>query len=153
DGEPWRAVGARFARLSRGRTAMIGAFAALLARDTGLALKAGGAGFMALAFFAAVVVLGAPRGGPPAPSPARIATGMIWVAAALSALLSLERLFQADEEDGSLDLLWLSPVSGIPVVLAKCAAQWLTAGLPIVIAAPLFALMLRLPPEGYLPLV
>jgi heme exporter protein B len=132
---------------------LIGAWSALLGRDITLALKAGGAGFMALAFFAAVLTL-VPLGIGPEPALlARIAAGMIWVAAALASLLSLERLFQADEEDGSLDLIWLSPLGGIPIVIAKCAAQWLTAGLPIVIAAPLFGLMLRLPPEGYGPLV
>lgn len=132
---------------------MIRALLALLGRDIGLALRAGGAGFMALAFFAATLTL-VPLGiGPEPRLLARIAAGMIWVAAALAALLSLERLFQADEEDGSLDLLWLSPAAGIPLVLAKCTAQWLTAGLPIVIAAPLFALMLQLPSEGYGPLM
>jgi len=132
---------------------MIRALFALFRRDIDLALKAGGAGFMALAFFAATLTL-VPLGIGPEPALlARIAAGMIWVAAALAALLSLERLFQADEEDGSLDLLFLSPLGGIPLVLAKCAAQWLTAGLPIVIAAPLFALMLQLPSEGYVPLM
>jgi heme exporter protein B len=132
---------------------MTGALIALLRREIGLALKAGGAGFMALAFFGATLTL-VPLGIGPEPALlARIAAGMIWVAAALAALLSLERLFQADEEDGSLDLIWLSPLAGIPMVLIKCAAQWLTAGLPVVIAAPLFGLMLQLPAAGYGPLM
>lgn len=131
---------------------MTGAFFALLRRDIGLALRAGGSGFMALAFFAATLTL-VPLGIGPEPALlSRIAAGMVWVAAALAALLSLERLFQGDEEDGSLDLFWLSPAAGIPTVIAKCIAQWLTAGLPIVLAAPLFALMLRLEPAGFLPL-
>jgi heme exporter protein B len=108
---------------------------------------------MALAFFAATLTL-VPFGVGPEPIIlSRIAAGMIWIAAALSALLSLERLFQGDAEDGALDLLLLSPLGAIPLVIAKCLAQWLTSGLPLVLIAPLFGLMLRLPAEGYLPLM
>jgi heme exporter protein B len=128
-------------------------FAALLSRDLALALRGGGAGPMALAFFAATLTL-VPFGvGPEPVILSRIAAGMIWIAAALSALLSLERLFQGDAEDGALDLLLLSPLGAIPLVIAKCLAQWLTSGLPLVLIAPLFGLMLRLPAEAYLPLM
>lgn len=131
----------------------MGAFLALIRRDIVLALRAGGAGLMGLAFFAMTLTL-VPLGVGPEPQVlSRIAPGLIFVAAALAALLTLERLFQADYEDGSLDLLWLSPLDGIFIVLAKCLAQWLTAGVPLIIAAPLFALMFRLPPAAHGPLV
>jgi heme exporter protein B len=131
---------------------MLKSFSALLSRDLVLALRGGGAGPMALAFFAATLTL-VPLGVGPEPLIlGRIAAGMIWIAAALAALLSLERLFQGDAEDGALDLLLLSPLGAIPLVLAKTLAQWLSGGLPVVLLAPLFALMLRLPAEGFVPL-
>lgn len=128
------------------------ALLALVRRDLVLALRAGGAGLMGLAFFAMTLTL-VPLGVGPEPQVlARIAPGLIFVAAALAALLTLERLFQGDYEDGSLDLVMLSPLGGIGVVLAKCAAQWVSAGLPLVVAAPVFAVMFHLPGEVYGPL-
>lgn len=132
---------------------MSGAFLALVAREARLALRAGGTGFMGLVFFAGVLTL-VPLGVGPEPLVlGRIATGMIWVAAALATLLSLERLFQADYEDGGLDVLALSPLGLLGVVLAKTLAQWLAAGLPIVLAAPLFGVLLHLDGAGFIPLV
>lgn len=126
---------------------------ALALRDLRLAASAGGTGLMSLAFFAAVLTL-APFGFGSDPALlGRVAAGVVWVAALLAAVLSLERLFQADFEDESLDLLALSPVGLSGIVLAKAFAQWLAAGLPLVISAPLFALMLGLDPAGYVPLV
>ncbi len=125
---------------------------ALLLRDLRLAASAGGTGLMSLAFFAAVLTL-APFGlGSDPALLGRVAPGIVWIAALLAAVLSLERLFQADFEDESLDLLALSPVGLSGVVLAKAFAQWLAAGLPLVITAPLFALMLGLDTKGYVPL-
>ena len=67
---------------------------------------------------------------------ARIAAGIIWVAALLAALLSLDRLFQADYEDGGLDLIVLSPLPLELAVLAKCAAHWVATGLPLALVEP-----------------
>jgi heme exporter protein B len=84
---------------------------------------------------------------------ARIAAGILWVAALFATMLGLERLFQADYEDGSLELLALAPLPLEAVVLAKVAANWLTTGLPLLVAAPLLALILNMNLDGYLVLV
>lgn len=120
--------------------------AALLRRDVALALAQGGGGGVGLAFFVLVVVL-VPLGVGPEPEVlARIAGGMVWIAALLAALLSLDRLFQADWEDGSLDQMMLAPMPLEQVVLVKAAAHWLTTGLPMTLIAPVLGLMLQLPP-------
>ena len=77
---------------------------------------------------------------------------MLWIAALLAALLSLDRLFQADFEDGSLDLLMLSPMALEQVVLAKALAHWLTTGLPMTLIAPVLGAMLNLP-DGAIPVL
>jgi heme exporter protein B len=107
---------------------------------------------MSLVFFASVLALAAFGLGSDPALLGQVAPGIIWVAALLAAVLSLERLFQADFEDESLDILALSPVGLSAVVLAKALAQWLAAGLPLVITAPLFALMLGLDTKGYVAL-
>ncbi len=76
---------------------------------------------------------------------ARVAAGVLWVAAVLAALLSLDRLFQSDFEDGSLDVIALSPLSLETVAAAKIAAHWLTTGLPLTLLSPLLGLMFGLP--------
>lgn len=125
------------------------AFGALLLRDLKLAARIGGGGVLAVVFFALVITL-VPFGvGPDPKTLARIAPGMVWVGLVLAALLSLDRLFQADLEDGSLDLLALGPLPLELVVVAKAAAHWLATGLPLLLAAPLFALVLGLPGEAY----
>lgn len=124
------------------------AFRSLLARDFVLALRAGGGAALALAFFAAVATL-VPLGiGPDLKLLARIAAGVLWVAAVLAALLSLDRLFQADFEDGSLDLMALSPLSLEAVALAKIAAHWLSTGLPLTLIAAVLAVAYGLPASG-----
>ena len=80
---------------------------------------------------------------------ARIAGGVIWVTALLAVLLSLDRLFQQDFEDGSLDLLVLAPMPLEATVMAKAAAHWLTTGLPLIAASPVLAVLLNLPAAGY----
>lgn len=121
------------------------AAAALVARDVALALRLGGGGGIAVAFFALVALM-VPLGvGPEAATLRPIAGGMLWVAALLAALLSLDRLFQADHEDGSLDLLMLAPLPLEGVVAAKTAAHWLTTGLPMVAISPVLGVMLQLP--------
>ena len=121
---------------------------ALLARDIRLATRAGGSAALALAFFAAVATL-VPLGvGADLRLLARIAAGVLWVAAVLAALLSLDRLFQSDFEDGSLDLIALSPLSLEATSAVKIAAHWLTTGLPLTVLSPLLGLMFGLPPPA-----
>lgn len=123
------------------------AMLALIRRDVALALRLGGGSSIGVAFFILVVVL-VPLGIGPEPSTlAKIAGGILWIAALLAALLSLDRLFQADFEDGSLDHLMLAPVALEQVVLAKAAAHWLTTGLPMIVIAPVLGAMLALPVE------
>ena len=123
------------------------AVAALLARDVALALRLGGGGAIAVAFFELSLVL-VPLGVGREPEIlSRIAGGVMWVAALLAALLSLDRLFQADHEDGTLDQLMLSPLALEQVVLAKAAAHWVTTGLPMTAIAPVLGLTLQLPVE------
>ena len=121
---------------------------ALLSRDIKLAFRAGGGFGLGLAFFLIVVVL-IPFGvGPEVALLSRIAAGVLWVAALLACLLSLDRLFALDWEDGSLDLLATSPLPLEVVALAKALAHWITTGLPLVVASPLFGLLLGLPQDG-----
>lgn len=104
---------------------------------------------MAVAFFAAVAAL-VPLGvGADLKLLGRIAGGVLWVAAVLAALLSLDRIFQSDFEDGSLDLIVLGPLPLEAVVLAKMCAHWLTTGLPLTILSPVLALLFNMPAAGY----
>jgi len=124
-------------------------FGQMLLRDLRLAVRQGMDAFMAVTFF---IIAGAlfPLGIGPEPGVlARIAGGVIWVNALLAVLLSLDRLFQQDYEDGSLELLVLSPAPLEMTVLAKAAAHWLTTGLPLIAASPVLAILLNLPAEGY----
>lgn len=129
------------------------AFWGLIRREVRLAVRVGGGGGMAVFFFLltiSVVPLGI---GPDLNLLSRIAPGMLWVALLLSNLLTLDRLFQADQEDGSLDLLLLGPLPLELAVLAKAIAHWLTTGVPLLLAAPVLGLLLNLPIEGFLPLM
>jgi heme exporter protein B len=129
------------------------AFRALLLRDMRLAFRAGGGASLAAAFFALVSAL-VPFGvGADLVLLGRIAGGVLWVSAALAALLSLDRLFQADYEDGSLDVLTLSPLQLEMAAAAKILAHWLTTGLPLVVLSPVLGLLLNLPAPGYLALI
>lgn len=123
---------------------------ALLLRDIKLAFRAGGGFGLGLAFFLIVVVL-VPFGvGPQTELLSRIAAGILWVGALLACLLSLDRLFALDWEDGSLDLLATSPLPLEAVAVSKALAHWLTTGLPLVVASPVFGLLLGLPEAGYI---
>jgi heme exporter protein B len=121
------------------------AFLALVRRDLKLAFAQGGAATMAALFFVLSVTLFPLGVGPEAQVLARIAGGVIWVAALLAAMLSLDRLFQADYEDGSLDLLLLGPLPPSLIVLAKCLAHWLVTGLPLALISPLLAVLMNMP--------
>lgn len=121
-------------------------FATLLVRDVKLAARSGGSAALALSFFALVATL-MPLGiGADLRLLARVAAGVLWVGAVLAALLSLDRLFQGDYEDGSLDLIALSPLPLELTALAKIAAHWFSTGLPLTLLSPLLALMFNLPP-------
>jgi heme exporter protein B len=124
-------------------------FRLLVLRDLRLALRQGGDAAMVVAFFVLTVILFPFGVGPEAALLARIAAGILWVTALLAALLSLERLFQADWEDGSLEALALMPLPLEAQVLAKCLAHWIVAGLPLIVIAPLLALLLHLDSAGY----
>jgi heme exporter protein B len=123
-------------------------FGGLLRRDLRLALRQAGDTGLVLGFFVLAVVLFPLGVGPEPEILGRIAGGIIWVAALLAALLSLDRLFQTDYEDGELDLIVLSPLPLELAVLAKCAAHWLATGLPLTLASPALALIVDLDPRA-----
>lgn len=124
-------------------------FLRLVGRDLRLALRQGSDATIAVMFFVLCVVL-FPFGVGPEPNIlARIAPGVIWVAALLASLLSLERLFQTDYEDGSLELLSLSALPLEAVVVAKTLAHWLVTGVPLIVAAPLLAVLLNMDSAGF----
>lgn len=132
---------------------MIRAFKTLVFRDTKLAIRVGGGAGMAVFFFLTVTAI-VPLGiGPNLKLLGNIAPGMLWVALLLSALLTLDRLFQADFEDGSLDLLMAGAMPLELVAAAKALSHWLTTGLPLVVAAPLLGLLLNLDTSAFGPLV
>lgn len=128
-------------------------FTAILRRDLRLAMRQGADSVMVVAFFIVTTTLFPFGVGPEANILARIASGVIWVSALLAAMLSLERVFQTDYEDGTLELLTLSPVSLEVVVLGKVVAHWLTTGLPLIVAAPLMAVMLNMDTDGFVVLM
>lgn len=129
------------------------AFRLLVQRDLRLALRQGGDAAMVVGFFVLATILFPFGVGPEPELLGRIAAGILWVTALLAALLSLERLFQADWEDGSLEALSLMPLPLEAQVLAKCLAHWLVTGLPLTATAPLLALLLQLDAAGYKVLV
>ena len=123
---------------------------ALLLRDLRLALRAGGGFGLALAFFLIVVVLVPFSVGPETDLLQAIAPGVLWLGALLACLLSLDRLWALDYEDGTLDLLVSAPLPLEGALSMKALAHWLTTGLPLVLAAPVLGIMLNVAPEGYL---
>ncbi|MFZ1428655.1 MAG: heme exporter protein CcmB [Geminicoccaceae bacterium] len=125
------------------------ALAALFRRDLVLAFRRLADTAMGLVFFVVALSL-FPFGVGASPDIlARIGAGVIWVVALLAVLLTMDRLWQADFEDGSLELILLAPVPLELLVATKCLAHWLTSGLLLVIAAPLLALLMNLPGDGW----
>jgi heme exporter protein B len=124
------------------------AFTGLFRRDLRLALRQGGDTGLVLGFFVLAVVLFPLGVGPEPAILRRIGAGIVWVAALLAALLSLDRLFEADYQDGGLELLALSSLPLELAVLAKCAAHWVATGLPLALTSPLLALFVDLEPEA-----
>lgn len=121
----------------------------LFLRDMRLAVRAGGGFGLGLAFFLIVTVL-VPFGvGPESATLRLIAPGILWVGALLACLLSLDRIFQLDYEDGSLDLLATAPIPLEAVAAMKAAAHWVTTGLPLVLAAPALGVLLNMEGAAY----
>jgi heme exporter protein B len=127
---------------------MLAAFAGVFRRDLRLALRQGGEIGLVLGFFVLAVVLFPFGVGPEPEVLRRIGAGVIWVAALLAALLSLDRLFQVDYDDGGLELMALSALPLEVPVLAKCAAHWVTTGLPLALASPFLALFVDVEPSA-----
>ncbi|WP_428493039.1 heme exporter protein CcmB [Rhodopila sp.] len=123
-------------------------FWAVLSRDLRLSLRHGADTLASLLFFLVTASLFPLAIGPSPDTLGRIAPGIVWVCALLAALLPLDRLFGADLEDGSLDLLLLSGLPAAAVAAAKAASHWLVTGLPLLLAAGPVAVMLRMPPDG-----
>jgi len=125
------------------------AFVALIARDIRIALRQLSDTLMVIVFFIIAAAL-FPFGVGPEPNLfARMAPGILWVTALLAAMLSFDRLFQNDYEDGTLELLVIAPQPVWLTALAKIAAHWLTTGLPLLVASPVIGIMLNLGSNGY----
>lgn len=121
------------------------ALGALFIRELRIGQRIGGGASLGVVFFLILVTLTPFAVGPDLALLARIAPAILWIAGLLATLLGLDRLFQADHEDGSLDLLLMSAAPLELTVLVKCLAHWVLTGLPLVLAAPFFGLMLALP--------
>jgi heme exporter protein B len=126
----------------------VSAVKALLVRDMRLAVRLGGGAPMGVLFFLIVVTLMPFALGPDLALLRRIGPAILWLGALLASLLALDRLFAADHEDGSLDLILTSRLPLELTVAVKALAHWLTTGLPLVIAAPVLALFLDLDPPA-----
>ena len=124
-------------------------FALVVKRDLTIAFRHRDDIFNPLLFFIIVVTLFPLGIGPESNTLTRIAPGIIWVAALLSTLLSLDRLFKSDHLDGSLEQMLLSPQPVFILVLAKVFAHWLITGLPLILVAPLLAVLLHMHELSY----
>ncbi len=125
------------------------AFMLILKRDLTIAFRHKDDVINPLLFFIIIVTLFPLGIGPESTTLARIAPGIIWVAALLSCLLSLDRLFKSDYQDGSLEQMLLSPHPIFILTLAKITAHWLLTGLPLLLVAPILAVLLHLPEQSY----
>lgn len=128
---------------------MNGPLAAIVLRDLRLALRVGGGAMVGIVFFLAVVTI-VPFGmGPDMALLGRVGPAILWIGALLATLLGLDRLFQADADDGSLDLIMMASTPLSLVVAAKALAHWVATGVPLILAAPLLGLLVNVPPEGF----
>lgn len=125
------------------------AFAALVVRDIRLAFRGGGEVLTLVLFFAMVGVIVPFAIGPDRAQLARLAPGIVWIAAFLAMLLGLDRLFRADDEDGSLLLFRGGTIPLEAVVAAKVSAHWLLTALPLILASPLLAVLLSMSVETW----
>ena len=139
--------------MNRARSTLAEAVLATLRRDLLIAYKRKNDLFNPFMFFVLVAAL-FPIGISPEPEAlGEISAGVLWISALLASLLAMDNLFRADFEDGSLELLMLSPHPLYFLVLAKNIAHWLVSGLPVVLVSPLIAYMLNFPEGGYSTLV
>jgi len=129
------------------------AFSLVFLRDLTIAFRHKDDILNPLLFFIIVITLFPLGVGPESKMLARIAPGIIWVAALLSTLLSLDRLFKSDHADGSLEQLLLSPHPLFIIVLAKICAHWCLTGLPLILVAPILAVLLHLNENSYIALI
>ena len=125
------------------------ALRALLVRDIRLAVRVGGGALMGVLFFLIVVAVVPFALGPDLRLLSRIGPAILWLAALLATLLGLDRLFAMDHEDGSLDLILMGQAPLELAVAVKGVAHWLTTGLPLVVAAPVFGLFLNLDAQAF----
>jgi heme exporter protein B len=125
------------------------ALRALLVRDMRLAVRVGGGALMGVLFFLIVVAVVPFALGPDLQLLSRIGPAILWLAALLATLLGLDRLFATDHEDGSLDLILMGQAPLELAVAVKGVAHWLTTGLPLVVAAPVFGLFLNLDAQAF----
>ena len=124
-------------------------FLTLLKRDLVLAFREGGAVGTALGFYLIVVTL-LPLGlGPDLKLLSRIASGILWIALLLAALLSLGQIFETDQEEGILDVMATGPLPLEGVVAAKALAHWISTGIPLVLLAPVLGILMNLPLDAY----
>ena len=126
---------------------------ALIRRDILIASRIGGGAELGAVFFLSIVAIVPFALGPDQNLLGRLAPAVLWIAALLATLFGLDRLFQADEEEGALDQFMLAQTPLALIVLAKCFGHWLTTGLPLALMAPVFGLMLNLPLDAMVPLV
>jgi heme exporter protein B len=124
-------------------------FFSIIKRDFRLYIRQGMENLTVVMFFIIVVTLFPFGIGSEFNELKNIGAGIIWVSALLAAILSLERLFQTDYEDGSLELLALQPIALEIIVLAKALVHWLTTGITLILATPILALLMNIPDEGY----
>src|SRR5246127_3015675 len=120
------------------------ALTALIGRDMRIALRIGGGALIGVLFFLSVIVLMPFALGPDLPLLARLGPAILWLGALLASLLTLDRLFMADHEHGSLDLITMSRTPLELSCAAKALAHWLAAGLPLIVATPVLGLLLNL---------
>src|SRR5262249_37793195 len=120
------------------------ALRALLVRDLRPAVRVGGGALIGLLFFLIVIALVPFAIGPQPALLIRVAPAILWIAALLASLLTLERLLTADEEDGSLDLMLMAPTPLELTIGVKGVAHWLTTGLPLTLATPVLGMLLNL---------
>jgi len=126
---------------------MMAALGAIFVRDLRIAFRAGGGAGIGVMFFLAMITIVPFAVGPDLPLLARIGPALLWIGALLATLLGLDRIFSGDHDDGTLDLLLLSPVPLELIAAAKGAAHWVATGLPLVVAAPLLGLLLGVEPK------
>jgi heme exporter protein B len=129
-------------------TGILTAVTALFARDARIAIRIGGGAMIGVLFFLTVVTLVPFAIGPDLALLRRIGPAILWLGALLASLLTLDRLFANDHDDGSLDLILMGRIPMEIVVLTKALAHWVTTGLPLVIASPILGLFLNLEPAA-----